>query len=149
MRLCSSGMAGARRHRRQRRNQIGKTWKRKVKQNGDALEVKPDHNPPGRNDPANEITVYINDDDLPADVEWRAQGNLRFVGPTADANGNTSVIWKTGSESLPWTRDGDKKLTIQDNVDEVKDFNYRIGAYNGNDEWLVTPDPEIRNKRRP
>jgi len=128
---------------------MGKTWKRKVKKNDDALEVKPDHNPPGRNDPANEITVLIYDDDLPADVEWRAQGNLRFVGPTADSNGNTSVIWKTGSDALPWTLDSNKKLTIQDNVDADKIFNYRIGAYDGDDNWLLTPDPEIRNKKRP
>jgi hypothetical protein len=128
---------------------MGKTWKRKVKENGGALEVKPDHNPPGRNDPANEITVFIDDDDLPADIEWSVQGNLTFVGPAPDENGNSSVIWKTGSDTLPWILDGDKKLTIQDDVNEVKDFNYRIGAYDKDGNWLLTPDPEIRNKKRP
>jgi len=128
---------------------MGKQWKRKVKENDDGteLEVKPDHNPGGRNDPANEITVFVNKD-LPADIEWRAQGNLRFVGPTPDANGNTSVLWKTGSEALSWTRDGDKKLTIvDDDSAEPKDFNYRIGAYDKDDNWLLTPDPAIRNRR--
>ena len=53
--------------------------------------------------------------------------------------GHTSVIWKTGSDPLPWTRDGNKKLTIQDDVDDEKDFNYRIREENIKVEVISLP----------
>jgi len=117
----------------------GKTWTRKVSKSGGYLVLSDPVNPPGRGDPAGEITINAGDvGDNGAKVIYTAQGFTWASSP---------VDWK---DTTPSTTDisaavNGAALTISDKDNQAgdSDYSYYLEASDG----TRTEDPTIHNRK--
>lgn len=108
------------------------------------LQVDPDENPKGRNDPADSITITAADRQAGAVVRYKSKDdNLKLTGIQSSQTLTGFTVTGKDGETLP--QGGAKVIEIHDNG-AAGDYEYYVtGTYDGTDTW--TCDPQIHNQR--